>query len=64
MTSGDERLQVASLDMTGVVSMLSERLGVEVTQECIQDVWVACSWQQKEDVMLGGCAIRELHICF
>ena len=28
--------------------MLSERLGVEVTQECIQDVWAACSWQQKK----------------
>ena len=48
MTSGDEILQVASLDITGVASMLSERLGVEVTQECIQDVWAACSWQQKK----------------
>ena len=44
----DEMLQVSSLDITGAASMLSERLGVEVTQECIQDVWAACSWQQKK----------------
>ena len=48
MTGGDEMFQVASLDITGVASMLSEKLGVEVTQECIQDVWAACSWQQKK----------------
>ena len=48
MTGMDEMLQVASLDITGAASMLSERLGVEVTQECTQDVWAACSCQQKK----------------
>ena len=56
MTGGDEMLQVASLDITGAASVLSERLGVEVTQQCTQDVWAACSWQQKkmscQDVVL------------
>ena len=48
MTSVDEMLQVASLDITGAASMPSERLGIEVTQECIQYVWAACAWQQKK----------------
>ena len=41
-------LQVASLDITEVASMLSERMHVEVYQECIQDVWAACSWSEKK----------------
>ena len=41
-------LQVASLEITGVASMLSERMHVEVSQEFIQDVWAACSWSGKK----------------
>ena len=40
-------------DITGAASMLSERLGVEVTQECIQDVWAACFHGSKRRCHVG-----------